>query len=64
MNGRVPITIDGYTLQHKPNKAGEEAKKDEYAHYPDRPAEVLPGEDSPVEQKNAIFNDGFGCGPR
>lgn len=63
MNSRVPETVDGYTLQHKSNKAGDEAKKEEYAHYPDRPTEVLSGEDPPVEQKNAIFYDGFGYSP-
>ena len=64
MNSSVPETSDGYALQQKPSKAGDEAKKEEYAHYPDRPAEVLSGEHPPVEEKNAIFYDGFGCGPR
>ena len=64
MDSRIPVAFDGYTLKHKANEAGEEAKKDEYAHYPDRPAEVLSGEDSPIEHKDAVFNDGFGCGPR
>ena len=64
MNSRVPETFDGHTLQHESNKAGDEAKKEQYANYPDRPAEALSGEDTPVEQKNAIFYDGFGYGPR
>ena len=64
MNSSVPETCDGYTLHHKSNKAGNEAKKEKYAHYPDGPAEVPSGEDPPVEQKNAKSYDGCGYGRR